>query len=165
MKVILLFCAGLLAGGCSSTNVDGAKQSAAVVGGESRFITEFGDQRVGDTFVSVNAADGKLTISHVTMKGDQAKQSTTTTSSSPGGWRAKEGWFLFVQEDGKKVWIYDGGESLLLSTWKKNGVKNESEMHGLGSFPVAVPEPVLSRLKEPFRTKVRSSGTKSQPTI
>ena len=165
MKVILPFFLGLLAAGCSSTNVDGAKQSASVAGDESQFITEFGDQRVGDTFVSVNAADGKLTISHVTMKGDPAKHSTTTTSSSPGGWRAKEGWFLFAQDEGKKVWIYDGGESLLLSMWKTNGVRTENEMHGLGSFPVAVPEPVLNRLKEPFRSKVKSSGTKRQPAI
>lgn len=162
MKVILLFCAGFLAVGCSSTKVDGAKQGAAVAPAESPFITEFGDQRVGDTFVSVNAADGKLTISHVTMKSEPGDHSTITTSSSPGGWRAKEGWFLFAQDDGKKVWIYDGGESLLLSMWKRSGVKNESEMHGLGGFPVAVPEPVSSRLKEPFRTKVKSSEAKRQ---
>ena len=142
--------------GCSSPETDRADLVQPVLDAESKWIVEPGDYRVGDTWVSVDSRDRKLTISHVTTKAEPGMSSTSTSSSSPEGWRAHEGWFAFVQEDGKKVWMYDGRESLLLATWKRSEKENASSIYGSGDFPVQVPEAVLARLKEPFRTKIKA---------
>jgi hypothetical protein len=156
MKRKLILCvSALLLCACGSPGIRRADAVPAAHEGPSKWIDQPGDHRVGDTWVSVNAQDGKLKISHITTKLGAGIQSTSTSSSSPDGWRAHDGWFAFVQEDGRKVWVYDGRESLLLATWKRSDERSESSIYGPGNFPVPVPDAVRARLKEPFRSKVK----------
>ena len=66
--------------GCASTRNDTDS---------GKFVTKFGESRVGEVIVAVRADDRKLVVSRA--------NSRATVQTLPT-WNAQQGWFVFVRE-------------------------------------------------------------------
>ncbi|HZQ47623.1 MAG TPA: hypothetical protein VFC07_11455, partial [Verrucomicrobiae bacterium] len=97
-----------------------------------------------------------------------ARPASGETSFTPEshGWRAKAGWFVFIESE-SRVWAYDGDRQLYLDTETSNG-KNSYEgaiYYGIfratnfdSNFPCAVPAEVISHLPEPKQKQIQPHG-------
>jgi serine/threonine protein kinase len=98
-------------------------------------MTRFGEFKPAGSLwsVRVSAEDRKLHISR--------KMAVGSTGMSPSEWRAKDGWFVFIENE-DRAWAYDGDSNLVLV---ENSAKGNT-VYGPSNFPCPVPEPVFSRL-------------------
>ena len=123
-----------------------------------RFITSFGEIASSDCpwAVSVSATNQTFHISyHYTT---DSVGSGVIGVSSPAGWKARSGWFVFVEND-ERVWAYDGDKSLFLqvgecSKSSKSGPTCTS--YGPHTFPCGVPDAVLKRLTPDMIKAIKS---------
>jgi len=99
-------------------------------------MTQFGQlSPVGSHWmVRVSSADQGI---HIIRQYDHG-----TTETIAKGWKAGNGWFVYVEND-ERVWFYDGGQELLLL--RQIGDMG-SAVHGPCDFPCSVPDDVISRL-------------------
>ena len=67
--------------------------------------------------------------------------------ASPADWRAKPGWFIFV-ENNERVWAYDGGSNLFLQSAIPYKLGPRCASYGPSYFPYAVPGEVFGRLSK-----------------
>jgi hypothetical protein len=86
-------------------------------GEPGELITTFGEHRIGNTVIEANKSEGKLTVKHLSYKeyplGGKST-STSATSPPPKEWPLEEGWFAYAHLNGAHVWLYNGGDKLLL---------------------------------------------------
>ena len=110
--------------------------------------TADGTWRIG---VSETALDlTRLTVGHGAEDGFPISGWSSTTS--PEGWKAQPGWFVYIESE-SRVWAYDGSRKLLLNTETRNGNSQRGSLYESG-YPCAVPDEVLSRLSEPARKDI-----------
>jgi hypothetical protein len=83
---------------------------------------------------------------------DASPIASITSTTSPGDWKARAGWFVFI-ESKSNVWAYDGGGLLLLDVQTVNGNSGLGVIYD-NAYPCAVPGGVLSRLSEPAKKKI-----------
>ena len=121
--------------GCASTGDPG---SSGV------FIKKFGEHRVGEVLVSVPPTERHLIVGRV--------NASATLKPLPSAWTAESGWFVFVQHG--DVWAYNGTDELILVRQQGTEQSTTLSIFNKQNFPVAVPEPVLRRLKEPLRSQI-----------
>lgn len=115
------------------------------------FMTDFGEFKsdLSPWSVRVSSQDRKLHISR--------KMSLGGTGMSPSAWRAKEGWFVFLENE-ERAWAFDGDRDLLMVQITPEG----TTLYDIASVPLPVPEPVLSRLSETARNLL---AARPMPTI
>ena len=121
----------------------------------SRFITTFGGISSSDSpwEVQVSAADKTFHISYRYAPDTNSSASVSVDSSSD--WKARTGWFVFI-ENNERVWAYDGGSSLFLQSAKTAKLGPTCTSYGPRSFPCPVPDVVLSRLSPEARKAIKS---------
>ena len=96
--------------------------------------------------VEVRGDDGSLHISRL--------RPTVSSTIGVGGWTAQPGWFAFVESE-SRVWAFDGGRHLSLTTHKSNTQVSDALIsYGPNRFPCEVPHEVASRLPEAFRQTI-----------
>ena len=110
-----------------------------------RLMTTFGEISRSDSpwTVRVSAADRTFQISYHYAPDTNSSGSISVGSSSD--WRAKSGWFVFI-ESNERIWAYDGGSSLFLQVAKPAKLGPKCTCYGPRSFPCSVPAEVLARL-------------------
>ena len=146
----------LLFSACSSLQ---QQQTSTVVHSSEqsyRMLTDFGETRIGNTSVKVDADKRKLVVNFFPNLPKPDPKSTARTEVSPAGWTAQDGWFVWMQDN--QVWAYDGQENLHLVTRTFDGVKSVISHHGPRQFPIEIPAIVTTSLKEPYRSTVAPAG-------
>jgi hypothetical protein len=113
-------------------------------GSSGVFIKKFGEHRVGEVLVTVTPTEKQLIVGRVNASG--------TLKPLPSAWIAQPGWFVFVGQG--DVWAYDGRDELILVRQVGTEQSTTLSIFNKQNFPIAVPEPVLGRLKEPFRSQM-----------
>jgi hypothetical protein len=114
-------------------------------GSSGRFITTFGEISSSDCPWTVRVSDTNQTF-QISYRYDTATNSSGSVSvASPTDWRAKSGWFVFI-ESNERIWAYDGGSSLFLQVAKPSKLGPTCTSYGPRSFPCSVPAEVLARL-------------------
>jgi hypothetical protein len=92
-----------------------------------------------------------------------ARPASGETAFTPDshGWRAKAGWFVFIESE-SRVWAYDGDRQLYLDTEASN---SGSIYYGVfratrydSNFPCAVPAEVISHLPEQRQKEIQTHG-------
>jgi hypothetical protein len=117
----------------------------AQAGLSGRFITTFGEISSSDCPWAVRVSDTNQTL-HISYRYDTATNSLGSVSvASPSEWRAKSGWFVFI-ESNERIWAYDGGSSLFLEVAKPAKLGPTCTSYGPRSFPCPVPAEVFARL-------------------
>lgn len=116
-------------------------------GPHSRLMTQFGEMSVRGTHwtLRISESDRELHIIRHIGPG--------TGDSSVGGWKAKQGWFAFVEND-KRVWGYDG-ETGLFALIVMPDDQGGTGVYGPGNFPCPVPNEVLARLSPDARQAIQ----------
>ena len=125
---------------------------------EGRLIAEFGKVQIGNTEIDADAGARKITVTHITQSEKAGFKSKSSSAMSPGTWTLEDGWFAFVQKNGELVWLHDGGGGLLLVERKTTPTQNFTNTYGTNSFPVLIPDAVLSRVSEPLRAKIEKQA-------
>jgi hypothetical protein len=119
------------------------------------FITTLGTNSSPDGTWRIEASTAGDSLG-VSYKNTPAESYPFTVWSSIGvpGWKAKTGWFVFLENE-SRVWTYDGDRQLYL----------EVDTPGHGSlyqtpkgFPCAVPAEVLARVSEAERKNLESES-------
>ena len=113
-------------------------------GSSGVFIKKFGEHRVGEVLVTVTQPEGHLIVGRVNASG--------TLKPLPSAWTAQPGWFVFVRQG--DAWAYNGTDELILVRQEGTEQSTTLSIYNKQNFPVAVPEPVLGSLKEPFRSQM-----------
>jgi hypothetical protein len=110
-----------------------------------RLTTAFGEfSPAGSPFtVRVSESDGKIEVSR--------REQFGTTAVSPSGWKAKSGWFAFIEND-ESVWAYDGRSELNLFVF----TKHSTSFHGPRDFPRPVPPEVYARLSKSVQKGIKN---------
>jgi serine/threonine-protein kinase len=108
--------------------------------GGQLWMTDFGEFKsdASPWSVRVSAEDRKLQISR--------KMALGSTGMSPDKWRARDGWFVFL-ENAERAWAFDGERDLILVRITPEG----STVYDLANLPCPVPEPVRFRLSDTAR--------------
>jgi hypothetical protein len=121
-----------------------------------RLITTFGEVSRSDSpwIVRVSAADQTFQISYHYVSASDTNGYGAVSVSSPAGWRARSGWFVFV-ENNERVWSYDGDKSLFLQTATSSKLGPTCTSYGSHSFPCRVPDAVLTRLTPEARGAIK----------
>jgi len=117
----------------------------AQAGLSGRFITTFGGVSSSDCpwEVSVSATNQAF---HISYRDDTITNVSSRVSvDSPSDWRAKSGWFVFI-ESNERIWAYDGSSSLFLQVAAPSKLGPTCTSYGSRSFPCPVPDEVLARL-------------------
>lgn len=116
----------------------------------TRLMTQFGEMSVRGTpwTLRISEADRNIHILRHLGAG--------TGDSSLKGWKAKQGWFAFVEND-KRVWCYDG-ETFLFLYIVMPDEQGGAGVYGPSAFPCPVPNEVLARLSPAARKIVDSHG-------
>ena len=119
-----------------------------------RFITTFGEISSSDCPWAVLVSDTNQTF-QISYRYDTATNSSASISvASPSDWRAKSGWFVFI-ESNERIWAYDGGGSLFLQVATPTKLGPTCTSYGSRSFPCAVPDEVLARLTPEARKAIK----------
>jgi hypothetical protein len=120
--------------------------------GEPReLITTFGEHRIGNTVIEANKSEGKLTVKH--LIGGRST-SSSATSPPPKEWPLEEGWFAYADLNGAHVWLYNGGDKLLLVERKEAPERNVTNIYGTNYLPVPIPAQVLDHVKPELKRKL-----------
>ena len=120
-----------------------------------RLMTQFGTFSPPNSVWTIQVSDTnrKLQMSRRTAFG--------AVGVSPSEWRAKSGWFAFVEND-RRAWAYDGDRDLFLLLVRSD---KSTVSFGPYGFPCPVPDPVFKRLSPAARGAIkvheRSSYEKS----
>ena len=127
----------------------------AHAGLSGRFITTFGEISSSDCPWTVRVSDTNQ-IFHISYRYDTATNSSGSISvASPSDWKAKPGWFVFI-ENNERIWAYDGGSSLFLQVAKPAKLGPTCTSYGPYSFPCPVPDEVLARLSPETRQAIKN---------
>jgi hypothetical protein len=127
----------------------------AQAGLSGRFITTFGEISSLDCPWTVRVSDTNQTF-QISYRYDTATNSSGSISIvSPSDWRAKPGWFVFM-ENNERIWAYDGGSSLFLQVAKPGKLGPTCMSYGPHSFPCHVPDEALARLSPEARKAIKS---------
>jgi hypothetical protein len=111
----------------------------------ARFMTGFGTfAPAGSPWTIIVDAQGTLQISHRNAFG--------STGVSEPNWRAKPGWFGFVEND-QRAWVYDGDKNLLLLVAEG---ESRTSSYGPYAFPYPVPNEVFARLSSAARKAIKT---------
>lgn len=113
-------------------------------------MTQFGEMSFRGTPFTLRISEADRNI-HIIQHLDVG-----TSDGSQKGWKAKQGWFAFVEND-KRIWCYDGETDLFLYMIMPDE-KDGAGVYGPRGFPCPVPNEVLSRLSPAARQKVDSHG-------
>lgn len=116
--------------------------AAAPAASAPRLIATFGDHAVGNHW-KVRVPEAERTV-EIGWDG---------TSQKPSDWRARDGWFVFVEND-RRVWAYDGDRDLLLFSYTPQRNGGTYAVSGPKNFGVPVPDAVLTRLSEAGRKAI-----------
>jgi len=129
----------------------------ALAGLPGRFINTFGEISSSDCPWCVRVSDTNRTF-HISYRYNDTTNAPGTGSvsvGSPSGWRAKSGWFIFI-ENNERIWAYDGGSSLFLQVATPTKLGPTCTSYGSPSFPCPVPDEVLARLTPEARKAIKS---------
>ena len=116
----------------------------AQAGSSGQFITTFGGVSSSDCPWAVSVSDTNQTF-HISYRYSGTNFSASLSADSPSGWKAKTGWFVFIESD-ERIWAYDGGSSLELLAIKFRKLGPALTSYGSYSFPCPVPAEVFARL-------------------
>ena len=126
----------------------------AQAGLSGRFITSFGGISSSDCPWVVSVLDTNRTF-HISYRYDAATNSSGSVSvDSPSDWKAKSGWFIFI-ESNERIWAYDGGSSLFLQVATPSKLGPTCTSYGSRSFPCPVPDEVFARLTPEARKAIK----------
>jgi hypothetical protein len=119
-----------------------------------RLMTTFGEISRSDSpwTVRMSAADLTFQISYHFVS--DINGSGAASVSSPADWRARSGWFVFV-ENNERVWAYDGDTNLFLLAAKSSKLGPTCTSYGYHTFPCPVPDAVLTRLTPEARGAIK----------
>jgi len=119
-------------------------------------ITAFGTNTSSDGTWRIRVSETSLDLSRLGGFGeaDPSPVSSWSSTISPGEWKARAGWFVFI-ESKSNVWAYDGDDRLVLNVETMNGKSSPGGAIYENGYPCAVPDEVLSRLSEPTKKKIR----------
>jgi hypothetical protein len=122
------------------------------------FINTFGTNTSSDGTWRIGASETSVDFSLLGGFGDADPMPGMSWSStlSPGEWKAKPGWFVFI-ESKSNVWAYDGDYRLVLNVETVNGTNSTGGAIYENGYPCAVPEEVLSRLSERKQKDLKAS--------
>ena len=116
----------------------------AQAGLSGRFITTFGGVSSSDCPWVVSVSDTNQAF-HISYRYSGTNYSGSLNSDSPSNWKAKTGWFVFIESDAR-IWAYDGGSGLDLLAVKFEKLDPTLTSYGSVSFPCSVPAEVFARL-------------------
>jgi hypothetical protein len=161
LEFLFLFVAATVLAGCHSPH---AQPSAPAVAARPPFqpmlITVFGTHPTPDGSWKIEVSDDSIGFNCV------PGGSTISFTSDSHGWKAKPGWFVFVESQ-SRVWAYDGGNMIYLDTETTKGENNYSGAIYYGvfraanfdsNFPCAVPAEVISHLSEQKQKEIQKHG-------
>ncbi|HEY4416930.1 MAG TPA: hypothetical protein VGO57_14670 [Verrucomicrobiae bacterium] len=128
--------------------------SQAQTNSPGRSITGFGDVSFPQSpwTVQVSETNRTVKISYRYLSGTNGISSLSFTS--PKDWRAKSGWFVFI-ENNERVWAYDGGSNLFLQVCIPYKVKPRCVSYGPSYFPYTVPTIVFARLSKKTQDAIK----------
>ena len=128
----------------------------AQTGLSARLMTVFGEFSPSGSPWTVRVSDTGRTFQISYHYDSGTNSSGSITVASPSDWRAKLGWFVFI-ENSERIWAYDGDQNLFLqvSIASKQGLKGTS--YGSRTFPCPVPDEVLTRLSPKARKAIKSA--------
>ena len=116
----------------------------------SQLITTFGEHSVGGIWKVRVPRDART-----------VEVGAYGASTQPDGWRARDGWFVLVEND-RRVWAYDGDLDLLLFDATKNPeggpAGSVGSLQGPTRFNCPVPEAVLTRISDAARKAIKRNG-------
>ena len=129
-------------------------------------INHFGLHQTPDGVLDVNvsASEGKLrftwrghfsTLSAtnpITKQVSVSHNARIANTYSMPGWKAKPGWFVFV-ESNSRIWSYDGENRLWLLLLKSDG---SSANYESPCFPCPVPPEALARVSASMKNEIQS---------
>ena len=107
-------------------------------------VTTFGMNSTADGAWSVEVSDSSLALSRYHVARGEGWTGSDRVTTSPQGWRAHAGWFVFVENE-SRVWAYNGERLLLLHAYEADGQNSRGTTYS-SRFPCAVPAQVYSRL-------------------
>ena len=127
-------------------------------------ISTFGTNTSSDGTWRIAVSETSLDLARLGGFGGAAPSPTSnwTSTISPGEWKARAGWFVFI-ESKSNVWAYDGGGRLVLNVETMNGNSNTGGAIYENGYPRAVPDEVLSRLPEPLTQPLQVPGSGASP--
>jgi hypothetical protein len=138
-RIVLLFSAVMFWCGLSSAQTANDTQG--------KLMTQFGEFSPLGSHWTVRVSNADQGI-HIIRQYDHGTSDTISK-----GWKAGNGWFVYVQND-ERVWFYDGDQKLLLLREVGNV---GGAVHGPCDFPCPVPDDVISRLTLAARKAIKSS--------
>jgi hypothetical protein len=166
-KIILflfLFIAATVLMGCHSPATVSTQASPPAMAAPPPFramlITVFGTHPTPDGSWKIDVSGDSIAFGH------PSAGTTTSFTADSQGWRAKAGWFVFVESE-SRVWAYDGGRQIYLDTEISKGGNNYSGAIYYGifraasfdsNFPCAVPAEVISHLPEQNQKEILKQG-------
>jgi hypothetical protein len=109
-----------------------------------RFVTSFGGISSSDCPWVVSVSDTNQAF-HISYRYSGTNYSGSLSADSPSNWKAKTGWFVFIESDAR-IWAYDGGSGLDLLAVKFEKLDPTLTSYGSVSFPCSVPAEVFARL-------------------
>ena len=118
-------------------------------------MTAFGEVSRSDSpwTVRVSADDRTFQISYHYHHASGTNDSGILSVSSLADWRAKPGWFVFVEND-ERVWAYDGDQNLFLQVCTASKLGATGTCYGPGHIPFPPPSEVLVRLTPEERKSI-----------
>lgn len=118
-------------------------------------MTSFGTNTTSDSSYRIGAMESSLDICWLSGPDAPGGPMLSWSSSiSPGDWKAKPGWFVYVQSH-TNVWAYDGDRQLVLHTEVVSGNNTANGSMYPGNYPCPVPDEVFSRLSERKQKEIR----------
>lgn len=118
-------------------------------------ITEFGARITADGSWRVTISESSLEWSRLSRPSEvEDPRSSWSIATSPEGWKAKRGWFVYVESQ-TNVWSYDGDRLLMLDTEVVGKNTGGGSLYS-GGYPCAVPDEVFSHLSMQKRKEVQA---------
>ena len=113
----------------------------------ARLMNQFGEASFSGTPWTVQVSETNRTF-QISYRYDSGTNGVACINfASPADWRAKPGWFIFV-ENNERVWAYDGGSNLFLQSAIPYKLGPRCASYGPSYFPYAVPGEVFGRLSK-----------------
>jgi hypothetical protein len=159
----ILFVAAIVLVGCHSPSQVHTQTPALNVAAPPPFhpmlITVFGTHPTPDGSWKIGVSEDSI---------DFTRPASVSTSLPPDshGWRAKTGWFVFIESE-SRAWAYDGDRQLYLDTETSNGNNSYNGAIYCGvfrstnfdsNFPCVVPSEVISHLPKPKQKEIQTHG-------
>lgn len=146
--------------------IGGVAADEAVSAPSDLMIDQFGLHHTLDGLFTIDVSqnEGKLGITwgghfetlaatnRITGQVSRAHNASITNSYSMSGWKAKDGWFVFV-ENKSRVWSYDGAERLWLLVIESDG---SSANYELPCFPCPIPAQAVGRVSAEMRKEIQN---------